>query len=307
MDMDTVKRAVDSIELGADAKERILSGLTAGNAPVRRRRRLRPGALIAAAVVAALLVTGAGAAYVRVYRNPEIVDGWEAVPTPGIGKDGVPLEGHSAIMGYDYTPPKLEGKAAELTRYAMTWDSDKYLAGSVGTYHDWTDFEVLTGSGDVLVRNVFSDDGAVKREYTAEDPALLAEYLPDSLNINFKALREQCSVHAFANLYYAVYGPNGSFDGDSLKVVYGSESGDGWLELSCTTSPSVLDTGDYAVANTFDATYLHVNTTGLEFLITKNGDSISATCVTGNIYISVRGAYITTADMESVLDCIALA
>ena len=68
--MERLKKAVENIELDADARARISARLAGAKEPARPRRRIRAGVLVAAAAAAALLVTGAGAAYIREYRNP---------------------------------------------------------------------------------------------------------------------------------------------------------------------------------------------------------------------------------------------
>ena len=63
--MERLKKAVENIELDADARARISARLAGAKEPARPRRRIRAGVLVAAAAAAALLVTGAGAAYIR--------------------------------------------------------------------------------------------------------------------------------------------------------------------------------------------------------------------------------------------------
>ena len=176
--MERLKKAVENIELDADARARISARLAGAKEPARPRRRIRAGVLVAAAAAAALLVTGAGAAYIREYRNPEIVDSWEDIPAPAYTETGgadAPGAGGVQSAGEGYTPATLEEMTESSTRKARSWNSGEALGGSTGRrIEPWTGCEVLVGSGDVLVRDVYNDYG-YKREYCAADPASLAE------------------------------------------------------------------------------------------------------------------------------------
>ena len=304
--MDDLKKAVESIRLSAEARARISARLAEAKAPARRRRRLRPGVLIAAAVIAALLATGAGAAYIREYYNPEIVDGWEDMRTPPPAYSEDEPNGYSAYMGVeDYTPPTLEIQTGRQRKKFSTWDTDEEIQGSVSGSHEWTDLEVLAGSGDILVRDVFATDGTSKREYTAADPALLCEMFEGAFSIDFSCFEDNYKSVPYANLYYMESAENGSRNGTEFAALYAVGSDGGWLQFDCTTmyTRSIPGT-DYILADTYDDVYTYTNASGLEFVITVNGDSINAGCMAEHISISVRGAYITTADIEAAVDCI---
>ena len=83
-----LKRAVEGIELPEAAAARIRAGLSSAPAG-KPRRRLRGRAVIIAAVAAALLIIGAGAAYAQVFRNSEIVGGVEDIPEPTFRNSGI--------------------------------------------------------------------------------------------------------------------------------------------------------------------------------------------------------------------------
>ena len=94
--MERLKRAVDSIEPGECTKGRLLARLKASSPPVRRRK-LRPGVLIAAAVAAALLVTGAGAVYGRYFVGKQALAPGE---TPSIQFTNTGVLNGDAPQGY---------------------------------------------------------------------------------------------------------------------------------------------------------------------------------------------------------------
>ena len=174
--MERLKKAMDSIKLSGEARERMLSNLKTGAGLKPRRKKLRADVLIAAAVITALLVTGAGAAYVRVFRNPEIVDSWEDMRTPPPAYSDSEPNSYSAIMGVDgYVPSTVEEKAATLRAKADTWDTDEKIYGSVSGSHEWTEFEVLVGDGDVLVLKAWVDEQYESGRVTNIGPGELAE------------------------------------------------------------------------------------------------------------------------------------
>ena len=306
--MERLKKAMDSIKLSGETRERMLSNLKTGAGLKPRRKKLRADVLIAAAVITALLVTGAGAAYVRVFRNPEIVDSWEDMCTPPPAYSDSEPNSYSAIMGVDgYVPSTVEEKAATRRAKADTWDTDEKIYGSVSGSHEWTEFEVLVGDGDVLVRDVYATDGTAKREYTAKDPALLPEQLDSGVKIDFARLEGAFDCVPYANLYYAESDADGSLNGTVFIALYSAGENGGWVQVDCTTMYTRgMSGGDYILADTFDDVYTYTNAAGLEFIITVNGDSIDASCTTEHRDVSVTAAYVTTADVEAALECIAV-
>lgn len=329
MDMNTVKRAVDSIELGADAKERILSGLTAGNAPVRRRRRLRPGALIAAAVVAALLVTGAGAACRMYFSNTRVLSPGEnpeklSFSNPDITDSDAPT-GYSVAIGgtssegitvEELLDIYIDGPVWEKLR---NWDNNVNLGGSTRGSYKWTGFEVLENDGDMLVRDVFDrENHAVKRERISFDPADFAPYIADFINVDFETIEEDYSPIGMPELFYTINDRWGALKGVYFQAHYADESGANF-QLDFTADRLVENLTvipQYILAEEYDCVYTYTNANGIEFLICVSGECVSAESRffvdegrsrTSNYMISLDSSFMTAAEVESVLDCISLA
>ena len=309
--MERLKKAVENIELDADARARISARLAGAKEPARPRRRIRAGVLVAAAAAAALLVTGAGAAYIREYRNPEIVDSWEAIPAPAYTETGgadAPGAGGVQSAGEGYTPATLAEMTESSTRKARSWNSGEALGGSTGRrIEPWTGCEVLVGSGDVLVRDVYNDYG-YKREYCAADPASLAEQLSGDFTMDFAKLEELFDAVPYANLYYSENDRSGELNGTVFSALYAVGDGGGWLNTGCDTLYwNEYGLTDYVLGDTYDEIYYYTNPSGVEFLITAKGDRVWAECTRAHESIGFYGAYITTADMEAAVDCIAFA
>ena len=111
----------------------------------------------------------------------------------------------------------------------------------------------------------------------------------------------------YANLYYAESDADGSLNGTVFIALYSAGENGGWVQVDCTTMYTRgMSGGDYILADTFDDVYTYTNAAGLEFIITVNGDSIDASCTTEHRDISVTAAYVTTADVEAALECIAV-
>ena len=132
-----LKRAVEGIELPEAAAARIRAGLSSAPAG-KPRRRLRGRAVIIAAVAAALLIIGAGAAYAQVFRNSEIVGGVEDIPEPTFKNSGI-LEDFGPEIAVSYTRPNedfgaprtLDEGAESIWKLYASFGTDERLGGRV--------------------------------------------------------------------------------------------------------------------------------------------------------------------------------
>lgn len=93
-----------------------------------------------------------------------------------------------------------------------------------------------------------------------------------------------------------------------FTALYAVGDGGGWLNTGCDTLYwNEYGLTDYVLGDTYDEIYYYTNPSGVEFLITARGDRVWAECTRAHESIGFYGAYITTADMEAAVDCIAFA
>ena len=57
---------------------------------------------------------------------------------------------------------------------------------------------------------------------------------------------------------------------------------------------------------TFEEAYYYTTASGYEFLITADGDTVWADCTTAKTSVSLYGAYLTTSDLEQIVEHLAL-
>ena len=323
--MDRLKRAVDSIEPGECTKGRLLARLKASSPPVRRRK-LRPGVLIAAAVAAALLVTGAGAVYGRYFVGKQALAPGE---TPSIqftntgvlngdAPQGYGIESVGPGWGIGRTLDSFYEKNGAVWNKLRNWDNDEYLGGSTRGGYNWTDFEVISGEGDILVRDVFDTGSkAVKREYISFNPLNFSDYLAEFINVDFGRIQERYSPLDIPYLFYTIKDRLDNLKGIYYCAVFAEDSGANF-QLNYTgdcriENLSILS--DYVLAEEYDSAYTYTNSTGIEFFICAKDDHVLAECqyiideghnLSSDCRITVDASFMTTADVEAVLDCIEL-
>ena len=62
----------------------------------------------------------------------------------------------------------------------------------------------------------------------------------------------------------------------------------------------------YAVDSSYEEAYYYTTQSGCEFLITADGDTVWASCTTVKTNVSLYGAYLTTRDLEQIVEHLAL-
>ena len=58
----------------------------------------------------------------------------------------------------------------------------------------------------------------------------------------------------------------------------------------------------YIVDGSFEEAYYYTTANGCEFLITADGDTVWASCTTVKTNVSLYGAYLTTRDLEQIVE-----
>ena len=300
-----LKAAVDSLKLSDAAAERITRSLE--QAAARPRRRFRARAVIAIAAAAALLTLSVSAAYVELFRNSEIVGGVEDIPEPSI-RPGMTESSVSYTRPLpDYGAPLSLDEGAENYRemYAL-FGTDEMLGGRVLS-EPWTGSRVLCGSGDVLEREVYNASGYVKRDLFPARIELAADELAPFLVIDFSALARLARPAEEANLICIKTDPDGALYEASLTAHYSAGEDGEWFRLGmCHLAQHEWAESNYVFEDDWDEAYYYTNGAGLEFLITALGCRVDAEYTTAQTSLSVTACYMSTGEVEAVLDCLAL-
>ena len=300
-----LKAAVDSLKLSDAAAERITRSLE--QAPSRPRRRFRARAVIAIAAAAALLTLSVSAAYVELFRNSEIVGGVEDIPEPSI-RPGMTESSVSYTRPLpDYGAPLSLDEGAENYRemYAL-FGTDEMLGGRVLS-EPWTGSRVLCGSGDVLEREVYNASGYVKRDLFPARIELAADELAPFLDIDFSALARLARPAEEANLICIKTDPDGALYEASLTAHYSAGEDGEWFRLGmCHLAQHEWADSSYVFEDDWDEAYYYTNASGLEFLITVLDSRIDAWCVTEHTSLSLMSYFMSTEELEAVLDCLSL-
>lgn len=307
-----LKRAVEGIELPEDAAARIRAGLSSAPAG-KPRRRLRGRTVIIAAAAAALLIVGAGAAYVQVFRNSEIVGGVEDIPEPTFRNSGI-LEDLGPEIAVSYsrpgadfgTPRTLDEGAESIRKLYASFGTDERLGGSVLPGMHWTHSEVVCGSEDVLVRDVYGEDGYVKRDYFPEDPALVAGEFP-FVCVDYDALGRIASPAPESCYGGVIKDRRGRLCESFINCFYEAGTEGEWFSLDFTHLAEREWSGsNYIFEGDWDEAYVYKNANGLEFVITALDSRADAECTTAHTSITITSYFMSTAELEAVLDCVSL-
>lgn len=331
MDIKKIKRAVDSIELPDAAKARIKDALqSVGKATPGRRIIARPGVLIAAVLIAALLVTGAGAACVSYFTNRTVIPSGDSFSEATflnhgvIGAGDTPAAYSVEHAGDDWgiglsVEEQYGDTDSALWKKFRTWSSSEYIAGSTraGEY-DWTGLEVIQAEGDVLIRDIFDvSNGAVKREYMAFDPADFVPYAGDFFAIDCAAIEENYTAVEYPWLFYTITDKHGTVKGLTYKACYAAEDGKNFT-MDYFGDYWVEDLGirqEYILESEYDSVYTYTNASGGQFLIRAKDDVVVAECRfvvdEGQNYnsdnrFSLHANFMTASEVEAILECIDL-
>ena len=95
---------------------------------------------------------------------------------------------------------------------------------------------------------------------------------------------------------------DGGFVSEYFWAAYGANDGKGWFRLEIMHDTTWNLSPDYIVDGTFEEAYYYTTASGYEFLITADGDTVWADCTTAKTSVSLYGAYLTTSDLEQIVE-----
>ena len=188
------------------------------------------------------------------------------------------------------------------------WSSGTSLGGGViAEYAQWDFVDVLSSDPSLRSRRVGREDGAEKMEYTAENPANLLDTLTARVTFDLEWLNEHYDYVPDANLSFVVLDVGGSYVSELFDALYAKKDGSGYVEVEIHNVAQADYWGQsYIIDGSYETAYYYTSADGYEFLIRMHNGRVWADCNTSHASISLYGAYLTTDEVEDILDNLSL-
>lgn len=307
------KRISDGLKLPQESRERIRSQLASyqkqsEDIPMKKSTLKSRVPLIAVAVVMmmALTLTAAAAVVVYLFRNDIIVSSRDDIPMPS-SENGAP--GAVAIGGPGGNPPATLEETIKSNRFKSDdWDAGERINGGVvSEYHRWDSVEVLSSDPTLRCRRIGREDGAEKMEYTAENPANLLDTLTDRVTFDLEWVNEHYDYVPDANVSFVVFNAKGDYVSEIFDALYAKKDGSGYVDFTIENIAQA-DYFDqtYIIDGSYETAYYYTSVDGHEFLIEMDNGHVWAQCRTSHANVSLHGAYLTTDEVEDILDNLSL-
>lgn len=311
MDVEKLSESVKKIKMSEESKKRIAQKCLEESqrrnegllSTVTRPKAGRKIFRVTAAAVLILCSATAVMAGSGIFKNPSVVKDIDEIRK--IESEGE-YGGYSVSGPNSPTPHSLEEMTESRRFKSDGWTSKDTMGGSVWNRYYWTDMEVIDNEGDLRERNIYSDKRDIKKEYTAENPLLLQEFMKGEAYIDLAELNELYNYVPDANVLYYVEDKRGNYEEFCFDSLYADSEGKSYFSLEYWHHAEADDDAisDYIPQSSYDVVYKYVNASGAEFIIQTYGDCVWATCDTEHSYICLYGGYMQTDEIEAVLDCI---
>lgn len=305
------RRIADAVRLPEGSRARIRAQIASRaeeqeasmqNKPKKHLPRLAVAAII---IAAALTLTAAAAAVVHRFRNDIIVSSVSELPAP---TEDTPTAVAEPASGRK-APKTLEERLADGPRFTMDeWRNGEKIDGTIShLYTGWDHAELISDDPALCIRRITRDeDGAEKMQYMAADPAALLPVLTGNIRFDLTWLSENYKAVSLDDQAFIIRDEDGGFVSEYFWAAYGANDGKGWFRLEIMHDTTWNLSPDYIVDGTFEEAYYYTTASGYEFLITADGDTVWADCTTAKTSVSLYGAYLTTSDLEQIVEHLAL-
>lgn len=307
-----LKRISDELKLPWESRERIRSRLAScekqtEDIPMKKSTfKSRVPLIAAAAIMVMALTLTAAAAVVRLFRNDIIVSSVDDIPAPSSESDA---SGSVAVTSPNGNPPFTLEEIAESRRFKSDdWDTGESINGGVvAEYFQWDSAEVLSSDPVLRSRRVSRADGAEKMEYTAADPSNLLDTLTGHVTFDLAWMNEQYDYVPDANLSYVVSDAKGNYVSEYFEALYAKKDGSGYAIIDIQNRAQEADYAQsYIVDGSYETAYYYTSANGYEFLIKMNHGWVWVECRTAHAEVGMTGAYLTTDEVEEILDHLSL-
>lgn len=312
------KRISNGLNLPQESRERIRSELVSyqkkqgnfeGISTEKSTFKSRIPFIVAAIVTAMVLTLTAAAAVAHLFKNNIIVPSSEDIPISSSKNTNVPANGDGAIVSPAGNAPATLEKIIQSKRAKSDdWSTgDMISAGVIPEYYQWDFVEVLSNDPVLRSRRVGRKDGAEKIEYTAEHPVNLIDTLTGRVTFDLKWLNENYNYVPDANLSFVVSDTEGNYISEAFDALYAKKDSSGYVDIQIynVTQADYFSQG-YIIDGSYETAYYYTSVNGYEFVITANGEHTWAECNTRYTSVKLHGAYLTTDDMEEIINNLSL-
>ena len=305
------KRLADGVRLPEDSRACIRAQIASraeeqeGFKMQKSKTRL-PRLAVALIVIAALTLTAAAAAViVRQFRNTILVSDLSEIPAPE-GDEPVALAVAEPTGNAPHTLEEILAMDDRISREA--WENGEQIGGTTSSlYGGWDASECISSDPALSIRRITrSEDAAEKMQYMAEDPAALLPELTGRIQFDLTWMSENYDILPRDDQAYIVRDADGAFVSEFFWARYGAKDGKGWVALEALYDSTHNWGASYIVDGIYEEAYYYTTQNGYEFLITADGDTVWADCTTTHATVSLYGAYLTTADMEQIVEHLAI-
>lgn len=307
MDQD-LKRIASELRLPQDSRERIRAQLAScqrqqEDVPMKKTLLKTRIPLIAAAVILAMAFTlTAGAVAVQFFRNDIIVNSQDEIPDPA-DHDAAPSG--VAVTEPNGNPPFPLEQIIESRRFKSDgWLSNETINGGIVTeYFEWDQMEVLSDDPALRSRRVTREDGSEKLEYTAENPVSLVDTLTGRVTFDLSWMGEHYDYVPDTNFSCVVSDKAGQYVGDFFTALYAKKDGSGYIDIDISNLAEADHWAQgYIVDGSYETAYYYPSADGYEFLIRMHNGNVWVDCFTRHATVSIYGAYLTSDEIEDILD-----
>lgn len=265
-----------------------------------RKTNLKKFIPLTAAAIAILSLTLAAAVIAPQFRNDIIVNSVDDIPDSA----GTNAPGMIGIASPSGNPPPTLEEITESGRFKSDGWLSKETINGFGT---WDDMEVLDNDAPIRSRRVSRTDGAVKMEYTAENPIDLAETLTGRVSFDLSWMDGHYDYVPDANFSYVMTDPEGNYAGEVFQALYAKRDKSGYIRVEFTrTTEKEAPSPSYIVDGSYETAYYYTTPEGYEFLIQLHKGHVWVKCSTNYTGVGLYGAHLTRDEVEDILDNLSL-
>lgn len=299
------KHLADAVRLPEGSRARIRTQIASHRkeqeaSTVKQPKKHLPRLAVAAIIIAAALtLTAAAAAVIHQFRNDILISDLSEIPEP---TGDTPMAVAVAKPASSRKAPKtLAERLADGPRFTMEeWRNGEKIDG-------WDHAELISDDPALCIRRITRDeDGAEKMQYMAEDPADLLPVLTGKIRFDLTWLSENYKAVTLDDQAFIVWDEDGNPVSEYFWAAYGANDGKGWFRLEIMHDTTWNLSPAYIMDGSFEEAYYYTTANGCEFLITADGDTVWADCTTAKTSVSLYGAYLTTRDLEQIVEHLAL-
>lgn len=282
-------------------KKRTMEMLHSEGQQTRPAKRFSRVGIVAAIFAASLCVSASAIAVIHRFHNDILISDFSEIPKASNNTSDSTV----AISGPNGSAPhSLEDIIKESQITAEEWDNGERIGGGTSfAYATWDTASLISNNPALRTRLVTRTDGAEKTEYMTEnDPSILLSELTGKIKFDLTWMGKNYTSVPCANIAYVIRESDGAFVGEYFDALYSASDDKGYMSFDISYDVTRHTGQSYIVDGAYEKAYYYTTANGYEFLITANKDSVWAECYTDYANINLYGAYLTTDDVEEIVE-----